>query len=137
MNYLLDTNIISELSRKKPNQDVVNWVFAPKQRDNLYLSCLTIGEIKLGIIKLRKKNPSAARVLETWIENLLTEYKDKIITINLEVANEWAYLMSIDGTNAIDSLLAAQAKSMKFTLVTRNIKHFSMFDIKILNPFEE
>jgi predicted nucleic acid-binding protein len=136
MNYLLDTNIVSELSRKKPNVDVINWIFAPGQRDKLYLSCLTIGELQVGIIKLRKKDLKAAESLEIWLDTILTEYEDKILTINLETSGQWAELMSIDSTNAIDSLLAAQAKSMNLTLVTRNTKHFDMFDIKLLNPFK-
>jgi len=136
MNYLLDTNVISQLAKKTGNKGVVEWIIS-HQQENLNISCLTIGEIKTGILKLQKKDVVASQSLQVWLDRLLIDYKDQIITIDLEVCSVWAELMNIDCNNAIDSLIAAQAITKNMILVTRNIKHFKMFNIKLLDPFEE
>ncbi len=135
MKYLLDTNVISELRKKAPNSKVIKW-FCNIHSSQLYLSCLTIGEIKVGILKIGKKDQQASLGLMKWLNSLTIDYAEQIIGINLEICEEWAELMSIDSTNAIDSLIAAQAKQGNMTLVTRNVKHYHMFDLKILNPFD-
>jgi predicted nucleic acid-binding protein len=135
MRYLLDTNIISELRRKQPNENVVEW-FSQIHPSQLYLSGLTIGEVRAGALKKAKTDKQSGDLLLKWVDNLIIEYQDQILDIDLDVSEEWARLLNIDSTNAIDSLLAAQAISMNLILVTRNIKHFKMFDIKLLNPFD-
>ena len=136
MNYLLDTNIISQLARKKGDSKVIEWILSHKNA-SLYLSCLTIGEIKTGILRLQKKDIKAAQSLQIWLDGLLNGYRDQILTIDLEVCEVWAQLMNIDSSNGIDSLIAAQAITRNMILVTRNIKHFKMFNVKLLNPFED
>ncbi len=135
MRYLLDTNIISELRKKQPNENVALW-FNQIHPSQLYLSALTIAEIRAGALKKAKTDKKSGGLLVRWVDNLVTEYQEQILTIDLDVSEEWTRLLNIDGTNAIDSLIAAQAISMNLVLVTRNIKHFKMFDIKLLNPFE-
>ncbi|WP_342269727.1 type II toxin-antitoxin system VapC family toxin [Rickettsia endosymbiont of Orchestes rusci] len=135
MKYLLDTNIISELRKKTPDIRVMEW-FSNIHPSQLYLSCLTIGEIKIGVLKIAKKDKATSLGLMKWLDSLIIDYAEKIIGVNLEICEEWAELMSIDSTNAIDSLIAAQAKQRNIILVTRNIKHYSMFDIRIFNPFD-
>lgn len=137
MKFILDTNIVSELVRKKPNEFVSNWVLKHQKENMLYLSCLTIGEISTGVLKLAKKDQIAAQILQKWVDQLLIEYENKIVGINLAVCMRWAYLMSIDSTNAIDGLLAAQTIENNMVLVTRNIKHFKKFNMQVINPFEE
>jgi predicted nucleic acid-binding protein len=136
MRYLLDTNIISELRKKQPNENVVSW-FNQIHPSQLYLSSLTIGEVRAGALKKAKTDKRSGDLLLKWVNNLVRDYQEQILGIDLEVSEEWANLLAIDSTNAIDSLLAAQAISMNLVLVTRNIKHFKMFDIKLLNPFED
>lgn len=134
MRYLLDTNIVSELRKKLPDENVIAWLnqIHPSQ---LYLSNLTIGELRAGALKKAKTDKKLGDILLKWIDDLIMDYQEQIIGIDLAASEEWARLLNIDSTNAIDSLLAAQAISMNFTLVTRNIRHFKMFNIKLLNPF--
>ena len=135
MKYLLDTNIISELKKKTPDQNVVNW-FEGIDTDELYLSCITIGELKSGALKKSKTDVKTGKLLIKWINGLMADYEEQILNIDLETCEIWAELLNIDSTNAIDGLIAAQCFQSNMVLVTRNIKHFNMFDIKLFNPFE-
>lgn len=135
MTYILDTNVLSELNKKVPSNKVLEWIdLIPTEL--LYISCISIGEIKKGIIKKSKTDVPNSLILESWLEEILTDYKNKILDVNLDVCKKWGELLAIDGTNDIDSQLAAQAITYNMTLVTRNIKHFKMFRVKLLNPFE-
>ena len=135
MKYLLDTNIISELRRKRPDSKVIEW-FGGCNEEELYLSCLTIGELYKGGFKYSQAHPEKGASLMRWIEGIVTNYQGHILPIDETTCIIWAKLLLIDGTNAIDSLIAAQAKQHNMVLVTRNVKHFQMFDIVIQNPFE-
>ncbi len=73
--------------------------------------------------------------LEKWLERIIIDYNERILNIDKEICEEWGELMSIDSMNAIDALIAAQAKQSNMILVTRNIKHYNMFNIKIFDPF--
>ena len=136
MKYLLDTNIISELKKKTPDQNVVNW-FEGIDTDDLYLSCITIGELKSGALKKTKTDVKTGKLLIKWIDGLMADYEEQILNIDLETCEIWAQLLNIDSTNAIDGLIAAQSLQSNMVLATRNIKHFKMFDIKLLNPFDK
>jgi len=135
MKYLLDTNIISELKKKTPDQNVVNW-FEETDTYDLYLSCITIGELKSGVLKKSKTDVKIGKLLIKWIDGLMADYEEQILNIDLETCEIWAQLLNIDSTNAIDGLIAAQCLQSNMVLVTRNIKYFNMFDIKLFNPFE-
>lgn len=134
MKYLLDTNVISELRKKRVDHNVARW-FEDIESDQIVLSCITLGEIKVGILKKAKKDKQSANILENWFNNLQKIYSNQIVNIDSKVCDIWARLCIIDATNAIDSMLAAQAINNDLILVTRNIKHFNMFNIAILNPF--
>jgi predicted nucleic acid-binding protein len=135
MRYLLDTNIISELRKKNPNEGVIKWI-TETHPSQLYVSCISIGELRAGALKKLKQDKVAGEGLLKWVLNLTREYAEQILTIDLETCEEWADLLVIDSTNAIDGIIAAQAKEENMTLVTRNVKHFEMFGIRLLNPFE-
>jgi predicted nucleic acid-binding protein len=136
MNYLLDTNIISELKKRQPNSNVLSW-FEATCTNQLYFSAITIGELRSGAIKKSKTDKEQGYKLTQWIDVIVAKYSEQILNIDLETCEEWAQLISNDNTNGIDSLIAAQAITKNMTLVTRNIKHFKMFNVKLLNPFEE
>ncbi len=136
MRYILDTNILSELKRKIPNTKVLAWI-NQIPTELLYINCISVGEIKKGILKKAKTDISTALILENWLEDILISYSNKILNIDLVVCQKWAELLIIDGTNDIDSQLAAQAIVHDMVLVTRNTKHFNKFGVKLLNPVEE
>jgi predicted nucleic acid-binding protein len=87
MNYLLDTNVVSELSKPSPHPDVLSWCTAPEHRANAYLSALTLGEIRKGIEHKRRQHPQRAAVLEAVLATLQVEYSDRVLAIDPPVAD--------------------------------------------------
>ncbi len=139
MNYLLDTNVISELIAREPNQNVVDWIDS-LDPETVSLSVITIGELRKGIEKLvpsRRKDQ-----VTVWLENdLLLRFADKIVAITTDVMLVWGDLtgrLERDGKPiaAIDSLLAATALQGKYTLVTRNEEDFQHTGVSIINPWK-
>lgn len=136
MKYLLDTNVISELARLKPNNFVKKWILGLSP-DDIFLSVLTIGELRRGIENLdnckRKNN------LIEWVERDLTNwFGSNIIPITLEIAERWGYITATvkkPSLPAIDSLLAATALTYNLTMATRNTKDFCIPGLNVYNPF--
>lgn len=136
MRYLLDTNVISEMRKTKPDPNVTSWLASiPKQ--DLHISVLTIGEIRKGIEKVTSR--TKYRDLSRWLEDELQEwFHARIIGIGSEVSNRWGRLCAETPRPlpAIDSLIAASALAHDMTLVTRNVKDFEDVSyLKILNPW--
>jgi len=140
VSYLIDTNVLSELRRKQPDSHVVSW-FAGRAAQSLFLSVLTLGEIRKGIMCLDDANTNAARRrgLNDWLElDLPTFFLGRILSVDATVADQWGHLQALAGGTlpAIDSLLAATALQHHLTLVTRNVKDFADLGIDIINPWD-
>lgn len=136
MKFLLDTNIISESIKPKPNPGVLKFLNEVPV-NSLYLSVLTIGEIRKGIEKL-KANPQKLQSLQLWLDkDLLHFFAGRVMNINVEIADKWGFLLGNikDPVPAIDSLIAATAMCNNLTLVTRNTADFTRFSIETINPF--
>ena len=139
MNYILDTNVISELVAVRPNPKVVDWI-QTVDPDHIFLSVIAIGEIKKGIEKLPEADRKAT--LERWLqEDLLEQFENQILNIDHQTMLVWGKLVAQLETigrpiSAIDSLLAATALQWSYTLVTRNLSHFQWTGIALLNPWE-
>jgi predicted nucleic acid-binding protein len=138
LNYLLDTCVISELVRPKPSENVIKWLNqTPDER--LFLSVITIGEIRKGITKLpdsKKKNK-----LTNWLNTLHEDYHSRIFPVNLPVAETWGTIQAhaeIKGTPiaSVDSLIAAVALTHNLIIVTRNESDFIASNATILNPWK-
>lgn len=138
MRYLLDTNIISEVIAKKPNQKVLDLLNSLDEND-VYLSVITIGEIRFGIQKVESQTKKEQLLL--WLEDdLLQRFKGRIVNIDVDTMLIWGeinqHLQSIGRVIPImDSLIASSCVADDFTLVTRNVKDFYNFNIEIINPF--
>ena len=133
--FLLDTVVISELRKKKPNVGVLRWV--SKQRDDeLYLSVVTLGEIERGIEKQRKADPEFANTSTAWLENLTYLYADRILPITSAIARHWGRLSAHLGHDGADLLIAASALAHGLTVVTRNTSHFEPARVTVINPFK-
>ena len=137
--YLLDTNIPSELTRERPDPRVVMWLKA-QPAATLFLSAVTIGEIRRGLVVL----PSSRRRadLETWFHNELRSwFQDRILPVTHSVADRWGTLdgqrqMKGSPLNTADGMIAATAAEHSLTLVTRNTKDFSDLGLDVFNPWE-
>lgn len=135
MTYLLDTNVISELRKRHPDPNVVAW-FDTVSSAEIFISALTVGEIRLGIERLRGKDPAQAEHLEHWLQGLRATYQAHIVGIDAAAAEEWGRLNAHDPLPVIDGLLAAAAKIRGWTLVTRNSADLARSTVMLLNPFE-
>ena len=135
MSYLIDTNVLSELRRKKPDAQVVNWMQA-RPRQSLFLSILTLGEIRKGIERV--EDALKKQLLNDWLEVELPNYfLGRLLDINAQVADRWGRLLANAGRPipAIDGLLAATALQNDLILVTRNLKDFDGLGVRLLNPW--
>lgn len=138
MNYLLDTNVISELVAKQPSPKVVAWIDSIAD-ERIYLSALTIGELKKGIEKL-PPSPRQA-LLRNWLhEELLVRFAGRILAIDTAVMLTWGQVTATLEQRgrklpAMDSFIAALALQNRFTLVTRNDTDFADTGVTLLNPW--
>lgn len=134
MSYLLDTNVVSELRRPKPNDAVVRW-FDSISSTELWLSVLVLGEIRMGVEQLARKDPDQAAVREKWLLDLADLFGERIVPVTAEVADLWGRLSVPDRLPAVDGLLAATAIVRGWTLVTRNTGDVVRTGVRLLNPF--
>ncbi len=136
--YLVDTDVISEVRKRgKADKGVTNF-FRQATTGNtaLYLSVVTVGELRRGVELIRHRGDSAqARLLDTWLTLLLTEYHDNILPLDDAAAQVWGRLRVPHPENALDKQIAATALVHDLTLVTRNEKHFAGSSARLLNPF--
>lgn len=138
MNYILDTCVVSELIKPQPVTSVVEWLTSIPA-DQLFLSALTVGEIKLGIMKLPESKKKAR--LFVWFETLLSDYQERILPVDLAVAEAWgtmqAQAASAGQTMAvIDGYIAATASAHQMLIVTRNEKDYVFCSQYVVNPWK-
>lgn len=136
MNYLFDTNVLSELKKIKPEKKVVDFV-QKLSREEIYISCISLGEIKKGIISCTDKKK--VKELEIWFEKyLLHGMKSQILNLDAEVMCVWGKMISeTKNLPILDSLIAATCIAHKLHLVTRNVKDFEKIEgLNILNPWK-
>ena len=137
--FLLDTNCISELVRPKPEPRVMEWMDATDE-GLLYLSVLTLGEIRKGVAGLAQGKRRTR--LETWLEvDLQARFSGRIMTIDSAIADRWGLLASESKRKGkvlavIDGLLAATALHHNLTIVSRNTSDFTGMQVQILNPWK-
>ena len=132
--YLLDTDVISELRRRRRNRNVVAWISNVSAAD-LFLSVMTIGEIELGIARQRVRNPSFAKDLADWLEVTLRAYEERILPLTVGIARRWGRLAAQLGNKQLDLAIAATALEHGLTVVTRNVSDFEPTGVTVLDPF--
>lgn len=137
--FLLDTNCISELVRQNPERRVLNWMETANEA-MLYLSVLTVGEIRKGLAGLDQGKRRTR--LETWLEvDLRARFAGRIVPVDAPVADRWGWLVAEakrhgKGLSIIDGLLAATALHHNLTMVSRNAADFAHTPVPVLNPWE-
>ena len=137
--YLIDTNVISELRKKrKANRGVRSFFSKSIELNNrIFLSVITIGELRRGVELIRYRGDKAhARRLESWLQTLEGDYAESIIDFSVTEAQVWGRLRVPRYENAIDKQIAATALTHGLTLVTRNTRDFQGSGVELLNPFE-
>ncbi len=135
MSYLLDTNVLSEIRKPQGDANVRKW-FGGVRGDVLFLSVLTLGEVRQGVERLKRRDEAQAAVFEGWLEGLATHYRERLLPVDLGVVDTWGRLNVPDPLPAVDGLLVATALVHGLTLVTRNTKDVERSGAPLLNPFE-
>lgn len=131
--YLLDTNVVSELRRPRPHGAVLAWLMKTDDAD-LHIAAVTIGEIQAGIEITREQDASKAAELEHWLDQVTDSYN--VLSMDASAFRCWAQLLhKKSDTLYEDAMIAAIAKIHGLTVVTRNVKDFSDFDVAVFNPF--
>lgn len=136
MSYLIDTNVLSELRNRKADGNVVAWMQA-RPRPSLYLSVLSLGEIRKGIEDVA--DPAFRQALLDWLEvDLPNWFVGRLLGIDAQTADRWGRVQAAAGRTlpVIDGLLAATALQYGLTLVTRNTRDFAGLGVQIINPWE-
>jgi predicted nucleic acid-binding protein len=131
--YLLDTNIVSELRKRKPHGAVLAWMdtLRPEQ---IFISAVTIGELQAGAELTRKNDPSKAAEIENWL--MITEGAFSVIPMDAACFREWARLKAGKSSELIeDAMIAATARVHGLQVATRNEKDFRQFQVSSFNPF--
>ena len=136
MSYLVDTNVFSELAKTQPDDQVIKWL--RDHEADLYLSTVTIGELRRGIEALPAGKRKAA--LQSWLTGLCKRMEGRILSFNTSTAHVWGQLMAAwnkKGTTvpSLDSQLAATAHRHNLTMVTRNVSDFQNTGVQHYNPF--
>lgn len=135
MSYLIDTNVVSEIRKgDRANAQVAAWWSAVAE-DELWTSTLVLGEIRKGIERTRRRDPSKARALEQWLDTLTTHFENRALAVDTAVAEAWGCLNSPRPLPVVDSLLAATAIVHDLTLVTRNTADIEGTGVATLNPW--
>jgi len=132
--YLLDTNVVSETRKASMSEDVRAFLTAVDSSD-LYISVLTIGELRKGVEAKRRSDPDSAALLGAWVDGLERSFADRIVPIDIVVASLWGELSSDRSRPVIDTLIAATALVHEMTLATRNAKDLAGIDVPIVDPW--
>jgi predicted nucleic acid-binding protein len=134
--FLLDTNVISEVRKgRRSDSNVSNW-YTGVGESQLYISSLTIGEIRKGIeLARRRHDVDQAEALEAWLHTVVNGFSGRVLTVDAQVADTWGQMSAIRPIPVVDALLAATAQVHDLILVTRNVSDVEGLGVKVLNPF--
>jgi toxin FitB len=135
LSYLLDTNVISELRKgERADPSVAAW-FTGLAEEEIFLSVLTIGEIRRGVESVRRRDPDSAAALDSWLARLSEAHGDRILPVDRAIAEEWGRMSVPDPLPVVDGLLAATARILGLTLVTRNVADVKSTNVELYDPF--
>jgi predicted nucleic acid-binding protein len=135
MTYLLDTNVVSEIHKRRPDRSVLGWLAGTSLHER-HLSVLTLGEVRRWAERRRRRRDEvAAAAMERWLGELVVSYGRRIVPVTAEVADRWGYLGVLDPLPEVDGLLAATALVHDWTVVTRNTADFARAGVRTHYPF--
>jgi predicted nucleic acid-binding protein len=135
LSYLVDTNVISEFRKGKRADAAVKAWFAAVDDEEIFLSVLTIGELRQGVERIRRRDPVSATRLDSWLARVVETHRDRLVPVDRLAAEEWGRMSVPDPIPVVDALLAATAKSAGLTLVTRNVADVERTGVDFLDPF--
>ena len=136
LQYLLDTNILSETRKKQANERVMSFLSAAEP-SALFISVLSLGELRKGVALKMQSDADAAKRLGTWVDGLEYSFGERILSVDAAIARQWGELSAQRSRPVVDTLLAATALVHRLTLVTRNISDVHDLGVKLLDPWRK
>ena len=133
--YLLDTSVISETRKARADSGVIAFLSAA-EAPGLFLSVLTLGELRKGVAARRRTDPGAADQLGAWVDGIETTFADRVLPIDAATARRWGELSANRSLPVIDTLIAATAISHGLTLVTRNTRDVEPTGVPLVDPWQ-
>jgi predicted nucleic acid-binding protein len=130
----LDTVTISQALSRHPDAGAVAWITG-QDSASLFMSVVSVAEIRRGAIQARKSDPTFAEKIDAWLNTTVASFSDRILPINVAVARHWGTLQASVGHGGEDIMIAATALDRGLTVVTRNVRDFASLGVKIENPF--
>jgi predicted nucleic acid-binding protein len=131
--YLLDTNVVSELRKTRPHGGVLAWLQSVGDRD-LHISAVTLGEIQAGVEMTREQDTAKATQIEAWADAVAATWN--VLPMDGAIFREWARIMHRSSQTPIeDAMIAATARVHGLQIITRNVRDFKEFGVRVLNPY--
>ncbi len=132
--YLLDTNVVSELRKARPHGAVLAWLSAADE-ESLFVSAVTLGELQVGIERTRRQDPSKASELERWVDRVPDVYR--VLPMDTACFREWGRIMDKKSPELLqDAMIAATAQVHHLIVATRNERDFKQLEVRTFNPFK-
>lgn len=131
---LLDTNIISAMRRLDRHPSVAAWA-ASFANGAFFLSAISVMELERGVERLRERDKAQARVLDRWLDAVLTDYSDRILPLTTPIVRRWGLLAHRLGNKSLDVAIAATAVEHGLAVATRNVAHFAPTGAATIDPF--
>ena len=136
LGYLLDTNVVSETRRKRPEQRVIDFVRSLVP-ETLFISVLTIGELRKGAVARGRRRATEGERLHAWIDEVENAFGSRVLPVDLPIARMWGELSADRPRAVVDTILAATALVHDLALVTRNTRDVGDAGVPIINPWLE
>lgn len=134
MSLLVDTPVVLELRKGKRCHPRVS-AFLETTADDLYLSVLTLGELRSGVERLRRRDNKSARLWDRWLHQVVTDHGERVLPIDEAVVEEWGVLLANGPCPTREGLLAATALAYDLTLVTRSTDALTATGVRLIDPF--
>ncbi|MDZ7627096.1 MAG: type II toxin-antitoxin system VapC family toxin [Parvularculaceae bacterium] len=134
--FLLDTDIMSALRKKKRVRLLDDWLQSTRPSD-MFVSVITIGEIERGVSAKRRTDPDFGTALADWLDSILIDFDERIVPFDLNCARRWGRLGATIGNMTSDLQIAATALEHGLTVVTRNVAHFRPTGVATVDPFKD
>ena len=131
---MIDTNVLSELSRPRPDERVAAWLRDTPSASK-FVSVLTFGEIRRGVERERLRDVRRAAKLERWLTDLVEAFGSRMLPVDATTADRWGRFSVSSPVPAVDALIAATALAHGLTVVTRNVRDFERCGVATINPF--
>ena len=135
LQYLLDTNVLSETRRRQADEQVISFL-SEADPSTIYISVLTLGELRKGVARKSQTDPESAKRIGSWVEGLELSFSERILAIDSAIARLWGEMSAQRPRPVVDTLLAATAIVHELTFVTRNGSDVHDIPVNVLDPWK-